>query len=384
MKRKLAWVVCLFMFLSLLPPQLLLAAEAPVITAEAVILVDADSGKVLYEKNSQQQRMPASVTKMMTLLLAVEAVERGEVTLDDVITVSTKAAYTGGSTMYLKVNEQITFNDLLYGLAMVSANDASVAIGEHISGSLEAFVPRMNQRAAQLGMANTHFMNTHGLKDAEHYTTAYDLSLLAREAIKHPLFLQITGSREYAVRCDLPNPTILMNSNELLGAYDGMDGLKTGWIGTESGYCLATTVKRGDVRLICILLGAETRPLSFSESEKLLDYGFAHYETIHVLDAYEKASSFKVADGNRAKVAVGTVESIELLVGETGMEHIQTVCELTGDLTAPLEKDTYVGQLYLMNEESNEIIANYNLVALETIKRGNIFQRLLNKLINFF
>lgn len=383
MKKKIAVLLCLAIVLSILPVTGM-ADELPQLSAEAFILINSDNGEVLYEQNSRMQRYPASVTKMMTLLVAVEAVEKELVSLDDLVQVSIEAAYTGGSTMYLRIDEQIPFNDLLYGLAMVSGNDASVAIAEHVCGSVEQFVAAMNDKAQQLDMRDTHFANPNGLRADDHYTTAYDLSILAQEAVKHPLFLQITGTKEYAVRIATDQPTILVNSNELLGEYEGMDGLKTGWIGVESGYCLATTAKRDDVRLIAIVLGAPTRPESFSDSEKLLDYGFSHFQYTHLLDAYESVAQVKVENGNQAKVKIGVGESVDCLVDQDHIGSLTTVYQLDQKLVAPLQKDQYVGRLEVMNEVKNEVVATYDLIVLETVNIGNFWQKILYFLINFF
>ena len=385
MKKKISTILCLLIILSLCPLGAMADDAVPPLAAESYILINADNGEILHESNSKEQRPPASVTKMMTLLLAVEAVENGLLDLEEMVEVSRKAAYTGGSTMYLKVDEKISFNDLLYGLALVSGNDASVAVAETVCGSLEQFVAAMNNRAGQLGMKNTHFVNANGLRDVEHYTTAADLALLAQECVQHPLFIQICRTQEYAVRLDTSKPTVLKNTNGLLGNYAGLEGIKTGWIGEDSGYCLAATAVRDDVRLVSIVLGAKTREDSFTVSEQLLDFGFSQFLFANILNEYTSIAELKVRDGDRRKVNVGTDTTIDCLIDKNHLDGIETIYSLNRELTAPLQAGEVVGSLAVINTyKDDKVIETHDLIILEDVAEGNFVQKIFYRLLNFF
>ena len=385
MKKNISAILCLLIMLSLCPLEAIADEMVPSLAAESYILINSDNGEIISENNSKEQRPPASVTKMMTILLAVEAVEQGLIDLDDKIEVSRKAAYTGGSTMYLQVNEKISFNDLLYGLALVSGNDASVAVAETVAGSLEQFVAAMNDKAQQLGMQNTHFANPNGLRDKEHYTTAADLAILAKECVQHPLFLQICRTQEYAVRLDSTKPTILKNTNGLLGEYEGIDGIKTGWIGEDSGYCLASTAARDDVRLVGIVLGAKTREESFTASEQLLDFGFSQFLFADILEANTSIAEIKVRDGSQRKVNIGTNVTIDCLIDKRHLDGIETIYTLDRELVAPLKAGEVVGSLAVINTYKNDkVIETHDLVILEDVAEGNFVQKIFYRLLNFF
>ena len=385
MKKKISTILCLLIILSLCPLGAMADDAVPPLAAESYILINADNGEILHESNSKEQRPPASVTKMMTLLLAVEAVENGLLDLEEMVEVTRKAAYTGGSTMYLKVDEKISFNDLLYGLALVSGNDASVAVAETVCGSLEQFVAAMNNRAGQLGMKNTHFVNANGLRDVEHYTTAADLALLAQECVQHPLFIQICRTQEYAVRLDTSKPTVLKNTNGLLGNYAGLEGIKTGWIGEDSGYCLAATAVRDDVRLVSIVLGAKTREDSFTASEQLLDFGFSQFLFANILNEYTSIAELKVRDGDRRKVNVGTDTTIDCLIDKNHLDGIETIYSLNRELTAPLQAGEVVGSLAVINTyKDDKVIETHDLIILEDVAEGNFVQKIFYRLLNFF
>ena len=385
MKKNISAILCLLIMLSLCPLEAIADEMVPSLAAESYILINSDNGEIISENNSKEKRPPASVTKMMTILLAVEAVEQGLIDLDDKIEVSRKAAYTGGSTMYLQVNEKISFNDLLYGLALVSGNDASVAVAETVAGSLEQFVAAMNNKAQQLGMQNTHFANPNGLRDKEHYTTATDLAILAKECVQHPLFLQICRTQEYAVRLDSTKPTILKNTNGLLGEYEGIDGIKTGWIGEDSGYCLASTAARDDVRLVGIVLGAKTREESFTASEQLLDFGFSQFLFADILEANTSIAEIKVRDGSQRKVNIGTNVTIDCLIDKRHLDGIETIYTLDRELVAPLKAGEVVGSLAVINTYKNDkVIETHDLVILEDVAEGNFVQKIFYRLLNFF
>ena len=248
-------------------------SSAPQAEASAAVLMEKETGTLLYEQNAHDKLEPASVTKVMTLLLVVEAIDDGRLSLDDLVTVSARAASMGGSQVYLKENEQMTVQDLLKAVTVVSGNDAAVALAEHLSGSEEAFVADMNERAAQLGMADTTFLNCTGLPAAGHLTSAYDIALMSRALIGHPMI------REYSTiwMDSIRNGAFqLSNTNKLIRFYPGATGLKTG--STDSaGYCLSATAERDGMELIAVVLHSPTSAQRFDSAKRLLDFGFANY-----------------------------------------------------------------------------------------------------------
>lgn len=299
-------LVCLLTALLAVPAA---ALTEPETGAAAVLVLDRPTGEVLYEKNADTQSNPASTTKIMTVLLAVEAIERGEAALTDEVTAST-TAFEGlsadGSTAGIRSGETMTLEQLLYCTMLSSANEACNIIAEHLSGSVSAFVARMNERAAELGCTGTHYANTHGLTDSNHYTTARDMGLIALEASNHPLFMTLCGTAEYTVPAtNLAGARALTNSNALLteksmyGAgflYDGASGMKTGHT-SAAGYCLVSTAEREDRQLLCVVYGDATSSACFTDSKTLLDWALDNYSYQNVLRSDENIASVDVSLG---------------------------------------------------------------------------------------
>ncbi|HHY46665.1 MAG TPA: D-alanyl-D-alanine carboxypeptidase, partial [Firmicutes bacterium] len=248
------------------------------ITAPSAILIEATSGRVLYEKDAHAKRPPASITKIMTMLLAMEAIQQGKIKLEDKVIASERASLQGGSQIWLEVGEEMSLADLLKAIAVVSANDASVAVAEHIAGAEEIFVDMMNRRAAELGMKDTHFVNATGLPAPGHLTSAYDIAVMSRELVKHPKVHEW-----FTIWIDYlrSGKNILVNTNRLIKDYKGCDGLKTGYT-EEAGYCLAATASRDGLRLIAVVLGLPDSKVRFQETAKLLDYGFRYFVGVPV------------------------------------------------------------------------------------------------------
>ena len=262
--KKLCIVLLIFVILfGCLPTQSVQAAELN-LAAESAILVDAQSGQILYEKEIHKKMYPASMTKLMTLVLAMEALEAGKVKMDDIVTASENAASYRGSRIFLSAGEQFTFYEYLLGVALASGNDASVAVAEHIAGSHETFVEMMNQKAAQLGMKNTNFVNCNGLHDDNHYTTAYDFALLALEALRFPKLLEISTLKHYRIREDT-KPFQFDNKNKLLWWYEGADGFKTGWT-EDAKYCFTGTVERNGLRFVSVVMGVKEQKGHFRDT----------------------------------------------------------------------------------------------------------------------
>ncbi len=270
---------CIFLFFALLIPQFSLSAQCAEYTgnieAKSVILMEASAGTVLFEKNADEALPPASVTKVMTMLLVLEAIDAQTLGLQDTVTVSDYASSMGGSQVYLKAGEQMTVSDLLKSVVVASANDAAVALAEHLAGSEEAFVARMNARAAELGMTNTVFKNTNGLDDEDtgHVTSARDIALMSREVLKHPLIFDYTTIRTDTIR---DGAFTLTNTNRLVRFYRGCNGLKTGST-SKAGFCISATAARDGLQLICVVMGAPNKDTRNSLAASLLEYGFTNY-----------------------------------------------------------------------------------------------------------
>jgi D-alanyl-D-alanine carboxypeptidase (penicillin-binding protein 5/6) len=345
------------------------------IKAPSAVLMDAGTGTVLFEKNPHEKMEPASITKIMTMIIAFEAIESGKVKLSDTVRVSERAWKTGGSQVFLGPGEEQTLETLLKCIVIASANDASMAVAEHIGGSVEGFVKLMNEKAKQLGMENTNFTNPQGLSSPEHYTTAYDIALMSEELVKCPMFFKwSTVWMDYLEHTDKKREaTMLANTNKLLGKYEGMDGLKTGFH-SKAGHCFAGTAKRGDFRLISIVLNAENSNKRFEESIKLLDYGFGHYDSIKVVEKGMVLKTVQVEKGHIKDVNVIVPNDVNLLVEKGKEEDISTKFDVPDKLFAPLRKDQVVGTLEI--EQNGKAVKTVNLVASEDIVKANFIEML--------
>ena len=317
------------------------AAGAPQVEAGAAVLMEKETGTILCEQNAHDKREPASVTKVMTLLLVMEALDEGRIAPTDQVTVSAHAASMGGSQVYLKEGEQMSVEELVKAVAVVSGNDAAVALAEHIDGSEEAFVARMNEKAAQLGMADTNFVNCTGLPAAGHLTSAYDIALMSRA-----LILDHSGIRAYST---IWMDTIrggsfqLANTNKLVRYYEGCTGLKTG--STDSAlYCLSATAEREGMELIAVVLGSPTSAQRFSAAQALLTYGFANYTLVDVRPDQAippVAVSLGVADTVQPVLETGS----RILVEKRVLNQITTSLRLTDGVEAPVEEGQKLGEL---------------------------------------
>ena len=251
--------------------------------AKSAIMIEASTGEILFQKNKDEKLAPASMTKMMSMLLIMEEIENGNLKWNEMITTSEKASSMGGSQIFLKVGEKMTVEDLLKGVAIASGNDAVVALAERVSGSEEQFVKRMNTRAQDLGLKNTNFINATGLTADNHYSSAYDMSLIAKELVKHEKILEFTSTYEDYLRKDTKSPFWLVNTNRLVRFKEGVDGLKTGFT-DEAGYCLTATMKKDNMRLITVVMKEENTSKRSADTTKMLDYGFNIYMVQTILD----------------------------------------------------------------------------------------------------
>ncbi len=351
---------------------------APAVQAQAAVLMEKQTGAVLYEENAHEQLEPASVTKIMTLLLVMEAIDSGRLRYDDIVTVSAYAASMGGSQTWMKENEQMSVTDMLKAVAVVSANDGSVALAEHLAGSEEAFVSLMNQRAGELGMEDTHFVNCTGLPAEGHVTSAYDIALMSRELIEnHPDIRQFTTIWMDTIR---DGAFQLSNTNKLIRYYDGATGLKTG--STDSaGYCLSATAERDGMELIAVVLGSETSEQRFESAKSLLNYGFDNYT---LLDVYpdQALPTVEVLLGERDTVQPVLKTAAQVLVDKADTDKVTTELTVAESVAAPVEAGQKLGELTVyvdgVEQLSVDLVAD---AAVERLTVKGIFSRMLNILL---
>lgn len=344
---------------------------------KSAILMDATTGTVLYEKNADQALPPASVTKIMTLLLIMEEIEKGSLKYDDLVTTSAYAASMGGSQVFLKEGEQMTAEDMLKSVIIASANDAAVALAEHVCGSEQAFVNRMNARAKELGMNNTHFENTNGLDDTttNHLTSARDIALMSRELIKHEKILSYSSTWMDSIR---NGEFGLTNTNRLVRFYKGATGLKTGST-DKAKFCVSATAKRENMHLICVVMGAPSSDIRNSIATQLLNWGFANYELYE--DESVVLDSIKVKCGVENKCNIST-KHFARVVEKGKSNKIEKRFDIPNSITAPIKKGDIVGSIeYYLNNDligKNEIISENNIEKIDFL---TLFVRILSKFL---
>ena len=356
-------------------------SEAPFeVAAKGAVLIDASTGEVLFEQDSHTQLPPASVTKVMTMLLVMEAVQDGKIHLEDRVTISEHAASMGGSQMYMEAGEMHTVAELMEGVAMASANDGCVALAEFVAGSEEIFVEKMNQRAAELGMRDTHFVNTNGLPVADHYSSAYDIALMSQKLYEFEETHQWFTTWQSTITVGLPGKEKefgLTNTNKLIKAYEGCNGIKTGFT-SEAGYCLSASATRGDTHLIAVALGSETSKIRNAEIAKLLDYGFANYETAVIAEEGQIMGTVLIEKGTPTSVSAVTTERITVLTGKGQKDTLKTEVTISETVPLPLDKGQEIGKITLYDEE--EKLAEYPLVAAAPVEKAS-FRELVSRLI---
>lgn len=364
----------------LLPCCLTAHAAGPEIAAPNAILMDVATGTVLFEKNADEKRPPASVTKVMTLLLVMEALDSGRIGWDDVVTASEAAAAKGGSQVYLKPGEQMTMDEMLKSVVVSSANDCATALAEHIAGSEAAFVELMNRRAAELGMNNTHFVNCTGLDDgenaAEHLTTARDIAIMSRALLKHSAIKKYTTIWMDTVR---GGKFGLSNTNKLVRFYAGTTGLKTGYT-SKAGHCISASAERDGIELIAVVLHCASSPERFQSAKALLDYGFANYALVRA-ETDDALEAIPVKLGRQSYVQPVLQKTDPLLVEKGIQARVKRTVTMLSELTAPVQAGQQVGTLTL--ETDVGVLAEIAIVAPAAVERLSWWEltvRLLRKL----
>ena len=337
--------------------------------AKSAIMIEASTGEILFQKNKDEKLSPASMTKMMSMLLIMEEIENGNLKWNEMITTSEKASSMGGSQIFLKVGEKMTVEDLLKGVAIASGNDAVVALAERVSGSEEQFVKRMNTRAKDLGLKNTNFINATGLTADNHYSSAYDMSLIAKELVKHEKILEFTSTYEDYLRKDTKSPFWLVNTNRLVRFKEGVDGLKTGFT-DEAGYCLTATMKKDNMRLITVVMKEENTSKRSADTTKMLDYGFNIYMVQTILDEKTTIEKKKVELGKTLTTEIVPKENITILNKKSDDQKNITYKTNINKIIAPVKKGDKVGTIDII--EDNNIISTIDATVKEDISKANI------------
>ena len=347
--------------------------------AKSAIMIEASTGEILFQKNAYEKLPPASMTKMMSILLILEEIEKGNLKWDDEIVASETAASMGGSQIFLEAGEKMTVTELLKGISIASGNDATVAMAEKIAGTEEAFVKRMNERAKTLGLKNTHFVNSTGLDIDNHYSSAYDMSLIAKELVKHEKILEFTGTYEEYLRKDSDNPFWLVNTNRLVRFYKGVDGLKTGYT-SSAGYCLTATAKREDMRLITVVMNEPDTSKRSSDTTKMLDYGYNVYTVENIIDNSTTIDKKKVELGKKEEVDIISKETITILSKKSAKDRNIVYKANIDKIVAPVNKGDKVGTIDIL--EDNKVISTIEATVKEDINKASIFTILYRNIKN--
>lgn len=347
------------------------------LNCKSAILIDATTGRVIYEKNAHEALPPASVTKIMTMLLTMEALDSGKITLDDKVTISKQASSrsTKGTMLLLDEGEVRTVKELLYGIAVESANDACIAMAEYIAGSEDEFVRLMNKKAAELGMKDTTFKNANGLHIDGHVTSAYDIALMSKELLKHQKIFDFVAKYMVTVYVGKKNDIKreLVNKNKMVRFFNDVDGIKTGFT-DQAKYCISVTAKRNNLRLISVIMGAPDTTVRNREARKLLDYGFANYTNFNVAKAGDKIKEVGILKGDCDKINAVAEGNMSLLLMKGEEKGIQKDVKIPDKLAAPIKKGQKIGELIVMKD--NKEIAKFNLVADREVTRASLLNNL--------
>lgn len=336
--------------------------------AVSAILIDADTGTVIFEKKSHEQLPPASITKIMTMLLTMEAIDEGKLKLSDKVTTSEYAASMGGSQIFLEPGEEMTVDQLLKGVAMASGNDASVALAEKIAGTEKAFVNMMNEKAKELGLKDTHFANCNGLPVENHYSSAHDIAMMSRELLKYEGITAYTGAYQDYLRQETEKPFWLVNTNKLVRFYSGADGLKTGYT-SEAKFCLAATAKRDGLRLIAVVLGEPNTKTRNAEVSSMFDFAFSQYTLHPIYKAGEVIGKVKVHRGEAAQLDLAASRTMNVLVRKGAKPaDITQKLEAPDKLSAPIKEGQVIGKLVIY--QSGKPLTEFELKATSTIEKA--------------
>lgn len=355
------------------------AVTEETITAPSAVLMETSSGKILFEKNPHEQRPCASITKVMTMLLVCEAIDNGKLSLDDTITASAHAASMGGSDIWLEEGETMSADDMIKATVVASANDAAVALAEHLCGSEEVFVEKMNEKASQLGMIDTVFKNCNGLDEDGHITSAYDVAVMSRELMKHEMIFDYTSIWLDNLR---DGKTQIVNTNKLLKTYNGITGLKTGTT-NDAGCCMSASATRGDMSLVAVVLGCNSGKERFSDAAALLDYGFANFSVTQLKAPEDLPKTIKVENGMQGNIGIGCDVNASIVLDKNSSSKIVSKIDLPESIEAPVVSGQKLGTVtYSLDGNA---VKSFEITALqdaEKISFASVFSVLLNSIIS--
>lgn len=382
MKKQLICLICVLVLA--FNSTVLVFAESNVpsaqldVNAKAAVLMEASTGQILYENNPDEELPIASVTKIMTMLLIMEALDSGKIQMNEMVTSSERAKSMGGSTMFLETGEQLSVHDMLKGIAVASANDGCVAMAEHIAGSEAGFVQMMNDRAKELGMEHTQFVNTNGLDADGHYSSAKDVAIMSRALISHEKIFEFTTIWMDSLR---DGKFQLANTNKLVRFYKGANGLKTGST-SKAKCCLSGTAKRDDMQLIAVVLGAPTSKERFASASSMLDYGFANYAVKKQVTQDENLGTVKVTKGEADVVNAVAKDTYSMLTPKGVQNAIEKNVQLDSEVCAPVEKGQVIGKAEIISD--GQVIAQVDVVAGEAVAKkpfGSVLLDIFKKLV---
>ena len=363
MKKVLLFLICICIVLPVNA-----ASLAP--NSRSAILIEASTGDILYENNSHEKLPPASMTKMMSMLLVLENIEKGNLKWDDIVTASANASSMGGSQILLETGEEMTVYDLFKGVAVASGNDAIVALAEAVAGSVDGFVSMMNDKALELGLNDTYFKNPHGLNDTNHYSSAYDMAMIAKELSKHEKVFEFTSIYEDYLRQDTNRKLWLVNTNKLVRFYKGVDGFKTGYT-KEALYCLTATIDKG-FRVIAVVMGEPSTELRNKEVSEMIDYAYAQYKLVKILNKDDTIGEYMVEKGKNKNVTLVPSSDVTVLNKKLDSDKNYTYNVNIDKLVAPINVGDKVGTIDVI--EDGNIIKSINITVKDNVKKANILE----------
>ena len=383
MKKIVSFIMA--MIIAIIPMNLSFANEENTqlsVSSKSAILMDIGSGQILYEKNAHDKLPPASVTKVMTMLLICEALDSGKITLNDSVQISENAASMGGSQIFLEPGEVQKVDTLLKGIAVASANDGCVAMAEYIAGSIESFVDMMNAKAKELNMKDTNFVNTNGLPVDNHYTSAHDIALMSRELLKHDVIHKYLTTWMDQVVVGKKQATVgLANTNKLIKHYQGATGVKTGFT-QQAKYCLSASAKRGDTHLVAVTLGAETSPERFKDATSLLNFGFANYESVKLCSKDDNIATLTLDKADDKKINLVAKDDLSVLIKKGGNKDFTRKVKVSENPTIPIKKGTSLG--YVEIYQGKTLVGKVDLVNTKDIQKASylkMLQRVIDEML---
>lgn len=362
--------ICLFFILFLIPFSVFGEELNLAENAQSAIMIEASTGEILYKKNSNERLAPASMTKIMSLILIMENIESGRLKWNDIVVVSKNASSMGGSQIFLETNEMMSVEDLVKGICIASGNDATVALAEKIAGTEGAFVKLMNNKVKELGLKNTNFVNATGLDAEGHYSTAYDMAMMARELIKHEKILEFSSIYEDYLRKNTDNSFWLVNTNKLVRFYSYIDGLKTGYTG-KAGYCLTATGKKNGMRLITVVMNEENTDMRTKDTIAMMDYGFNMYSLDTLVEKEQKLGNIKINLGEKEYEDIVSMSDITVLNNNQDNKRNVTYDIVNNEVTAPVKKGDIIGKINVYEDGNYKY--SVDLTVINDVDKANIF-----------